>query len=210
MLAVSDSGSGMSLEVLEHAMEPFFTTKELGEGSGLGLAMIYGFAKQTGGHVAIYSEEGHGTTVKLYLPRAGEDTAQAGEETATEAPRARGETVLVVEDDADVRQLAVAMLEDLGYRVLQAPNGWAALLVLEESAPPDLLFSDMVLPRGLSGPDLAEKVKRELPAIKVLFMSGYTEDATRHNGLAGNGAELLNKPFRKRELALKVREVLDR
>ncbi len=210
MLAVSDSGSGMSPEVLEHAMEPFFTTKEMGEGSGLGLAMIYGFAKQTGGHVAIYSEEGHGTTVKLYLPRAGEDTAQAGEETATEAPRARGETVLVVEDDADVRQLAVAMLEDLGYRVLQAPDGWAALLVLEESAPPDLLFSDMVLPRGLSGPDLAEKVKRELPAIKVLFMSGYTEYATRHNGLAGNGAELLNKPFRKRELALKVREVLDR
>ncbi len=116
----------------------------------------------------------------------------------------------MVEDDGDVRQLAVTMLEALGYRVLQAPDGPAALVILEDCSPPDLLLSDVVLPGGLSGPDLAEKVKRELPAIKVLFMSGYADYAARHSGLAGHGAELLKKPFRKRALALKVRGVLDR
>ena len=210
ILAVSDSGSGMSPEVLERAFEPFFTTKEAGQGSGLGLAMVYGFAKQSGGHVTIYSEQGHGTTVKLYLPRMREEAAGAGDGTVTEVPRAKGETVLVVEDDADVRQLAVAMLEGLGYRVLQAPDGPAALVILDNCPPPELLLSDLVLPRGLSGPDVAEKVKRALPAIKVLFMSGYANHAARHRSLAMTDAELLNKPFSMRELALKVRGALDR
>jgi prevent-host-death family protein len=211
VLSVSDSGSGMSADILEHALEPFFTTKDVGEGSGMGLAMIYGFVKQSGGHLAIDSEVGQGTTVRLYLPRAAEEAApEDAEETGTEALRARGETVLVVEDNRDIRQLAVDLLEELGYRVLQAPDGWAALSLLEKSDPPDLLLSDVVLPRRLSGPDLAEKVKLELPTIKVLFMSGYADDAARDNGVAGNGTELLNKPFRKHELASMVRGVLDR
>ncbi len=174
--------------------------------------MIYGFAKQSGGHVAIYSEEGHGTTMKLYLPRAreGAAAARASEETAAEIPRARGETVLVVEDDAEVRQLAVAMLEGLGYRVLQAPDGPAALANLKDSSLPDRLLSDVLLSSSLSGPALAKKVKRELPAIKVLFMSGYADYAARHNGLTETDAEMLNKPFCMRDLAVKVRDLLDR
>ena len=208
MLVVSDEGVGMTSEVQSHAFEPIFTTKEVGQGSGLGLSMIYGFAEQSGGHVTISSEEGHGTTIKLFLPRA-EKAVGVREGAVTEIPRAKGETILVIEDDTDVRQLAVAMLQDLGYRVLQAPDGNAALLLLKESSAPDLLLSDVVLPYGLSGPDVAEKVKRELPAIKLLFMSGYTDYGTHHSGLTESGAELLNKPFRKQELARKVRRALE-
>ena len=211
MLAVSDSGGGMLPEVLEHALEPFFTTKEVGQGSGLGLSMVYGFAKQSGGHVAIYSEATLGTTVKIYLPRsAGEAAGVREQDAAVEIPRARGEAVLVVEDDSDVRRFAVSMLEDLGYRVLQAPDGWAALSLLKEAGPPDLLLSDIVLPRLLSGPDLAEMVRNDYPAIKVLLMSGYAKYSAEQKGLIKGGVELLNKPFRRQELAHKVRQALAR
>jgi CheY-like chemotaxis protein len=189
-------------------LEPFFTTKEVGEGSGLGLAMIYGFVRQSGGHVAIYSEKGHGTTVKLFLPRTAEQSPSAGEETVIEAPGARGETVLVVEDNADVRQLAVDLLEGLGYRVLQAPDGWAALSVVEASAPPDLLLSDVVLPGGLSGPDLAKRVLELYPGLNIIFMSGYPADAPKLNDFLGSDKVLLSKPFSRHQLAKALREAL--
>ncbi|MDH3473094.1 MAG: type II toxin-antitoxin system prevent-host-death family antitoxin [Rhodospirillales bacterium] len=209
VLAVTDSGSGMAPGVLEHAFEPFFTTKEVGRGTGLGLSMVYGFAKQSDGHVAIYSEEGHGTTVKLYLPRT-EAPADAPGPVEMEAPQGCGETVLLVEGNADVRLLAERLLGDLGYRVFTAEDARTALTVLDRIPQPDLLLSDVVLPGGLSGPDLAKQALELYPGLKVLFMSGYAEHAGRINGLAGKGAELLNKPFRKRDLALKLRAVLDR
>ncbi len=209
-LAVSDSGSGMSPEVLGHALEPFFTTKEVGEGSGLGLSMVYGFAKQSGGHVAIYSEEGHGTTVKLYLPRTGADAAQASEEAASEAPRARGETVLVVEDESEVRAFAEAVLGSLGYQVLAAKDGREGLEILENEPKIDLLLSDVVLPRGMSGPDLAKEAKRRVAELNVLFMSGHAESMDHNHSPLPQDVHLLNKPFRRLELAQMVRASLDR
>ena len=209
MLAVSDNGMGMTAEVQEQVFEPFFTTKEVGSGSGLGLSMVYGFAKQTGGHATVYSEEGQGTTVKVYLPRA-EPALQPSEAAAKgEIPRARGEKVLVLEDDPSVRELAVTMLKGLGYDVLEAGTGQAALEVLQVNQDIHILLSDVVLPGGMSGPALAEQAKDLHPDLKVLFMSGYAEKAIYHNQSLANGADLLNKPFRKRELALRVREVLD-
>jgi PAS domain S-box-containing protein len=214
MLAVSDTGSGMSPEVLEHAFEPFFTTKEVGAGSGLGLSMIYGFAKQSDGEVSIHSEEGRGTTVRLYLPRAEEATDKADGEISTEGPKAgphaNGETILVVEDDPDVRALAEVVLENLRYRVLTAEDGRSGLAALEKAPGVDLLLSDVVLPGGMSGPDLAEHVRRRSPRVKVLFMSGYVDTAIQHHSPLPKKAELLKKPFRKNELAQKVRAVLDR
>ena len=210
MLAVTDSGTGMTPEVLERAFEPFFTTKEVGEGSGLGLSMVYGFAKQSNGQLAIYSEPGQGTTVKLYLPRTDAATEQTGPEKTEAAHRARGETVLVVEDDSDVRHLTVSLLEVLGYRVLEAADGTAALAILERSPQPDLLLSDVILAGALSGPEMARDATQLYPTLKVLFMSGYAESAVHHNGLTGGHSELLNKPFHRQDLAQKVRSVLDR
>jgi CheY-like chemotaxis protein len=209
VLAVTDSGSGMASGVLEHAFEPFFTTKEVGRGTGLGLSMVYGFAKQSGGHAAIYSEQGHGTTIRLYLPRT-EAPADAPGPAEQEAPQGRGETVLLVEDSADVRRLAERLLEDLGYRVFTAEDARTALGILERVPRPDVLLSDVVLPGGLSGPDLAKEARERYPGLQVLFMSGYAEHAARINGPVEQGAELLNKPFRKRDLALRLRAVLDR
>jgi PAS domain S-box-containing protein len=209
MLAVSDSGSGMTPEVLERAVEPFFTTKDVGQGSGLGLSMVYGFAKQSGGDLVIDSQEGKGTTMRLYLPRTRAEIRPVEEETATEAPRGRGEAVLVVEDDRDVRALTEAMLEDLGYRVLSAEDGRAGLAALEGAPQIDLLLSDVVLPGGMSGPDLAVQAGLQDSDLKVLFMSGYADNAIRRSGLAGGDIELLRKPFEKQELARKVRAALD-
>ncbi|MCH9051087.1 MAG: PAS domain S-box protein [Proteobacteria bacterium] len=214
MLAVSDTGSGMPPAVIERVFEPFFTTKEVGNGTGLGLSMVYGFVKQSGGHVNIYSEEGHGTTVKLYLPEAGPGDAAALEEAAhegaNEAPAPTGgETILVVEDEAGVREIAVSLLKRCGYRVLEAEDGAAALKILDEHPDIDLLLTDVVMPGGMGGPDLARNARERRPDLKVLYTSGYPESAIVHRGALDEGVEMIGKPYQKDELAQKVRRVLD-
>ena len=210
MMAVTDTGTGMSKDVLAHVFEPFFTTKEVGKGTGLGLSMIYGFAKQSGGHVKIYSEVGHGTTVRLYLPRL--VSAAAVTSPAAPAPttgKGGGETILVVEDNPDVRRLVLRQLRDLGYAVIEAANGPQALKILEDGAAIDLLFTDVVMPGGMTGRQLAEAAKNRRPNLKTLFTSGYTEDSILRLGKLDPGVRLLSKPYRKHELATRVREALD-
>jgi CheY-like chemotaxis protein len=202
MVAVSDTGKGMAAGVIDRAFEPFFTTKEEGRGSGLGLAMVHGFAKQSKGHVKIYSEVGSGTSVKLYLPRSQRDVV---DETLAPAHLPRGTaTVLVVEDDTDVRRIAVAQLTDLGYLVLDAADAEAGLKVFTDTGNIDLLLTDVVLPGRLRGRDLADLVRRASPTTKILFMSGYTENAIVHDGKLDEGTLLLSKPFRREDLAKKV------
>ncbi len=207
MLAVTDSGCGISAEHMERVFEPFFTTKEPGKGTGLGLAMIYGFVKQSGGHVNIYSEPGQGTTVKLYLPRAPIDAA-AEDLARASAPVAGGlEAVLLVEDDELVRRFAHDQLVSLGYQVMQAGNGAQALEIIGSDAPIDLLFTDVVMP-GMSGRELADAALKLRPGLKVLYTSGYTDNAIVHHGRLDPGAHLLSKPYRRDELARKLRLVL--
>ncbi len=202
VLAVSDSGTGMTPSVLEHVFEPFFTTKEVGQGTGLGLSMIYGFAKQSGGHVTIYSEVGRGTTVKLYLPKAGGEAVPCKPEDLADLPRGRGETVLLLEDDDDVRALAVRILEALDYRVIEAARAEAAGEALAAAERVDLLLSDVVLPGKMNGPDFARQARDAKPGLKILFMSGYPAEAARRNGFADlGGAPLLKKPLDRRQLA---------
>ena len=208
-LAVSDNGTGIPREVMDRVLEPFFTTKPVGKGSGLGLSMVFGFVKQSGGHLKIYSEPGQGTTVSLYLPKAQELGVAPDREDATGAAAAGDETILVVEDDPMVRKLTVRILTALGYRALEAEDGPAALQWLNAADAIDLLLTDVVLPKGMSGPDLVRIALQRRPALKYLFMSGYARDAAIHNDLVGSGVRLLNKPFPKAELALKVREALD-
>ncbi|MEX1205293.1 MAG: PAS domain S-box protein [Dongiaceae bacterium] len=209
MLAISDSGVGMPPEVIERAFEPFFTTKGPGKGTGLGLSMVYGFVKQSGGHLKIYSEVGHGTTMRLYLPNATALEASA-EAQPLGAGLPRGdETVLVVEDDTAVRELVVSQLAGLGYAVLQAPDGPAAEAVLEGGAAVDLLFTDIVMPGGMTGRQLADRARRRRPGLKVLFTSGYAENAVVHQGRLDPGVHLLSKPYKKLDLARKIRQVLD-
>ena len=207
LVAVSDTGTGMAPEVLERAFEPFFTTKPKDRGTGLGLSMVYGFVKQSSGHVAVYSEPGEGTTVRLYLPRAG-----AAEEVAEKpeiASMPRGEaSVLLVEDDDLVRRYTHDQLAALGYRVQSAADGFEAKTILEGDAPFDLLLTDIVMPGGMSGRDLAEIAVELRPELKVLYMSGYTENAIVHHGRLDPGVSLLSKPFRRADLARKVHEVL--
>ena len=160
--------------------------------------------------MTIYSEEGVGTTVKMYLPRSLEQADEVPDEKHEAEPRSRGEIILVVEDDPDVRALAVALLSDLGYRVLEARDGRSALAALDRSSRVDLLFTDVVLPEGMSGPNLAAEVKRRFPAVAVLFTSGYTDNAIIHQGRLDKGVELLNKPYRRVALAKKIRSVLDK
>ena len=209
MLAVTDTGSGMPPEVREHVFEPFFTTKAVGAGSGLGLSMVYGFVKQSGGYVTIYSEEGEGTTIKLYLPRSTETEAVERKSVPGEVPVARGETVLVVEDDPDVRTLAVALLSSLGYQILEAATGVAALEQLGSTTRVNLLLTDVMLAGGMNGRELAAEAERRALGIQVLYMSGYTADAIMHHGRLDADAELLQKPFRRADLARAVRRVLD-
>ncbi|WP_282607163.1 two-component regulator propeller domain-containing protein [Pelagibius sp. Alg239-R121] len=209
MLAVTDSGTGMDATVQAHAFEPFFTTKDVGQGSGLGLSMVYGFAKQSGGHVSLYSEAGQGTTVKLYLPRDQAVEAKAVEDETAEIPRGRGEEVLVIEDDPEVRELVTRTLDGLGYRVTGVPEATAARAALESGQEFDLLLSDVVLPGGTSGPEFAEEVSARFPSLKVIFMSGYPADAAKRNGVLGSGDVLLNKPFRRHQLAKALRKTLD-
>jgi len=209
VLVVSDTGSGMAADVVERAFEPFFTTKGVGKGSGLGLSMIYGFAKQSRGHLKIYSEVGHGTTVRLYLPRGKAlETAAAATAASTESQRGT-ETILVVEDDPDVRQLAVTQLRSVGYKVLEAPDGASAISLLGSEARVDLLFTDVVMPGGMTGQQLAQKARRQRPQLKVLFTSGYTPESVVHQGKLDAGIHLLSKPYRRDGLARKIREVLD-
>lgn len=209
VVAVTDNGTGMPQGVIDQAFDPFFTTKDVGAGSGLGLSMVYGFVKQSGGHVSVYSEEGIGTTVKLYLPRS-EETAQAREPlSAKPEPGAQGETILVVEDDEEVRDMTIAMLERLDYTTLQCPNGKRALEILETEADVRLLFTDVVLPGGMSGPELARIVQARRPDMGILFTSGYTEDAMQQQGWMAEGIELLSKPYHKADLARKIRAAID-
>ena len=207
MIAVSDTGSGIAPDILDHVFEPFFTTKPEGEGTGLGLSMVYGFVKQSGGHAKIYSEPGQGTTVRLYLPRTRQEEDIV---IPTEAgPIAGGtETILVVEDDESVRSTVVDMLTDLGYRVLKAKDAQSALVVIESGIPIDLLFTDVVMPGPLRSTELAKKARDRLPAITVLFTSGYTDNAIVHGGRLDEGTHLLSKPYTREALARKVRQML--
>jgi len=209
MMAVSDSGHGMSEDVKEHLFEPFFTTKAQGKGTGLGLSTVYGIVKQSGGHVAVYSEEGHGTTFKVYFPRT-EAKADSVRASGSRRALARGtETVLVAEDEEVLRRLTVRILCALGYSVLEAANGGEALLICQNNPTPiDLLVTDVVMP-GMSGRRLAERLAETKPAMKVLFTSGYTDDAIAHHGVLEPGTPFIQKPFSASELALKMRELLD-
>ncbi|UJL75280.1 PAS domain-containing protein [Agrobacterium vitis] len=207
MLAVSDTGSGIAPEIIDKVFEPFFSTKAEGKGSGLGLSMVYGFVKQSGGHVKIYSEIGQGTTIRLYLPRAMQ--AEDVEIAVDTGPITGGsETVLVVEDDEAVRETVVALLADLGYRVLKAVDATSALNVIESGIPIDILFTDVIMPGTLKSPELARKARERLPNIAVLFTSGYTENSIVHGGKLDAGVELLSKPYTKEALARKFRHVL--
>jgi CheY-like chemotaxis protein len=211
VICVSDSGVGMSPEVLSRAFEPFFTTKEIGQGTGLGLSQVYGFVKQSGGHVKIYSELGQGTTVKLYLPRlhSSEDMAEPTE-IESRAPGAAGETILVVEDDNDVRAYTTSILSELGYAVLEAATGASALRVLESHPEIELLFTDVGLPGGMNGRQLADAARQLRPTLKILFTTGYARNAIVHDGRLDPGVVLITKPFSYAALAAKLRDVLDR
>jgi PAS domain S-box-containing protein len=211
MVAITDTGSGMSREILSRVLEPFFTTKKIGQGSGLGLSMVFGFVKQSGGHLKIYSEPDRGTTVRLYLPKAaGEAADDDTDDDADGLPASRGdETVLIVDDEAMVRTLTTRILGGLGYRVLEAADGPAALALLATGERVDLLITDVVLPGGMNGPQLARAARQHRPGLKTLFISGYTKNAIIHNGVLDDGVHLLAKPFAKRDLALRVRERLD-
>lgn len=207
MIAVTDTGTGIPPDILERVYEPFFTTKAEDKGTGLGLAMVYGFLKQSGGHVKIYSEVGAGTTVKLYFPRemASEDTLVGA---PTEEVQGGEETVLVVEDDDEVREVAVSMLTELGYRVVKARDAASALVVVDSGIPIDLIFTDVMMPGSLRSPDFARKAKERLPNVAVLFTSGYTQNAIVHGGRLDPGVELLAKPYTREALARKIRHLL--
>ena len=207
LLAVSDTGVGMPAGIIEQAFEPFFTTKPEGHGTGLGLSMAYGFAKQSGGHIRLYSEQGAGTTVKLYLPRTEQPEVQAQQSTV--GPVVGGsETILVVEDDLPVQATVIELLTGLGYSVLRASDAQSALSILQSGLPIDLLFTDVVMPGPLSSTELARQARLLLPDIAVLFTSGYTRNAIVHGGRLDPGVELLSKPYRQEDLARKVRQLL--
>jgi PAS domain S-box-containing protein len=210
MLAVGDTGTGMPPEVLDRIFEPFFTTKKFGEGSGLGLSMIYGFVRQSGGYVTVDSEVGRGTTVKLYLPRASSSGGQAAKAAPLATRKTGGsEVILVVENDERVRRTAVNLLRKQGYEVLEASTGGEALRLVDTLRHLDLLFTDVSLPDGMKGTDLAKEVRNRRPETRILFTSGYAETAMARDGSAENGTFLLLKPYRKGELADKVRDILD-
>jgi PAS domain S-box-containing protein len=208
MLAVTDTGTGMRTEVVGRAFDPFFTTKDIGKGTGLGLSMIYGFAKQSGGHLKIYSEVGHGTTVKLYLPRATGIQPEGPAPPAPEQETRGDETILVVEDEEAVRKLVVRNLRSMGYRVIEAADSAGAAELLRGDEPIDLLFTDVVLPGGMTGRQLADEARALRPGMQVLFTSGYTQNSIVHQGKLDTGVHLLSKPYRRDDLSRKVREVL--
>ncbi len=208
LIAISDSGLGMSTEAIERAFEPFFTTKEAGKGTGLGLSQVYGFMKQSGGHVKIYSEIGEGTTVKLYLPRHEGEEAIVPADDPVGSERGRGETILVVEDDDGVRQYASEILRDLNYQVIEAKDSATALRLLDADKKFDLLLTDVVLP-GKNGRELAAEVQRRRPGVKIVFMTGYSRNAIVHQGRLDRDTELISKPLIEGVVARKIRQVLD-
>lgn len=211
MVAVSDNGEGIPKEVLPHVFDPFYSTKETGKGSGLGLSMVYGFVKQSKGHINVYSEQGHGTTIKIYIPRSKAAHQDLAEQTIrTKLVPAGDETILVVEDDKAVRDVAISLLTGLGYKVLDADCGNEALIILDEHEGIDLLFTDIVMPGGISGTELAERAAANNQNLKYLFTSGYTDTTVFDNSLLDRGSDMLNKPYRKEQLAQSVRDVLDR
>ncbi|SEL99159.1 PAS domain S-box-containing protein [Xaviernesmea oryzae] len=207
-ISVSDTGSGIAPEILDKVFDPFFSTKAEGKGTGLGLSMVYGFVKQSGGHVRIYSEPGLGTHVRMYLPRAhaAEDDAEVMD---TSGVVGGNETILVAEDDEGVRTTVVEMLQDLGYRVLKASDAASALSVVESGLPIDLLFTDVVMPGPLKSTEMVAAARRLIPGLAVLFTSGYTENSIVHGGRLDAGVQLLSKPYARQQLAQKVRAVLD-
>jgi CheY-like chemotaxis protein len=210
LIAVTDTGAGMDKTTQERAFEPFFTTKEVGKGTGLGLSQVYGFARQSAGHVRIYSQVGEGTTIKIYLPRSVSNTESSVTDTSNDVSRWTGaETILVVEDDDGLRGYASEILEELGYYVLSASNGAAALEILRGEDRVDLLLTDVVMPGGLNGQQLADKAAVLRPNLRVLYMTGYTRNAIVHQGRLDAGINLISKPFSFEELAAKVRQRLD-
>jgi nitrogen-specific signal transduction histidine kinase len=209
MIAVSDTGAGIPAANLEKVFDPFFTTKEVGKGTGLGLSMVFGFVKQSNGHIKIYSEEGHGTTVKIYLPRATGLDLTAQEAQASSRIEGGNEVVLVVEDDALVRRYVVTQIDSLGYTTLEASNAVEALHVLGKTAVVDLLFTDVIMPGAMNGRQLVEEALKRRPSLKTLYTSGYTENAIVHHGRLDSGVLLLAKPYRKADLARMMRMALD-
>jgi len=209
MLAVSDTGCGMSPEIRDRVFEPFFTTKDKGKGTGLGLSTVYGIVKQSGGNIWVYSEPGLGTTFKIYLPVVDEPMIEEPKERPI-AERARGgETILVVEDDENLRRLTSLILKKHGYRILEASNGGEALIICRNLKEPlDLVLTDVIMP-GMSGRQLIEELRQIRDAFKVLYMSGYTDNAIVHHGVLDAGIDLIQKPFTIAGLLWKVREVMD-
>ena len=208
LISVTDNGSGMSPETVDKAFEPFFTTKETGKGTGLGLSQVYGFIKQSSGHIKIYSEPGEGTTIRLYLPRHDGEHADLPPPEQGDSERGRGETILIVEDDDGVRQYAAEILRDLNYQVIEARDSASALKLLEADKKFDLLLTDVVLP-GKNGRELANEIERRRPGSKVIFMTGYSRNAIVHHGRLDRGTELIPKPLTEGVLARKIRQVLD-
>ena len=209
MIAVSDTGSGIAPEIMSRVFEPFFTTKPQGRGTGLGLSMVYGFVKQSKGHVKIYSEQGHGTTVRIYLPRVMTEPAPAVDVAMVEGTgNLTGVRVLLVEDHPGVRDVAVKQLEEFGCQVVQAQDGPAALALLKKGHPVDLLFTDIVMPGGMTGVDLARHATELRPGLKILFTSGFAESALQGDQDQLTGRHFLSKPYRKQDLARRIREII--
>ena len=211
LIAVTDTGAGMTPETAERIFDPFFTTKPVGKGTGLGLSQVYGFVRQSGGHIKVYSEPGHGTTVKIYLPRH-YGTASSDTTPRLEAPTPRGaidETILIVEDDDNVRQLAVDSLVEMGYRVISSAGAADALRQLGSDAQIDVLFTDVVMPE-MNGRKLADEALKQRPKLKVLFTTGYTQNAIVHGGVLDRGVDVIVKPYPIAKLARKIREMIDR
>jgi len=209
VVAISDTGDGMTKEIMEKAFEPFFTTKGIGKGSGLGLSMVYGFVKQSKGHIKLYSELGHGTSIKIYLPRADGATLNIEQAHVTLPSTAKkSKLILVVEDNNEVLKLTSSMVEDLGYDVLRAETGDTAIKILEAHPEIELLLTDVILPGAINGPLLAKRAVELYPNLKVIFNSGYAEQAVVQNGILEEGAHLISKPFRKQQLANMIEDVL--
>jgi CheY-like chemotaxis protein len=210
VVAVHDTGCGMPPDVVARAFEPFFTTKDVGKGTGLGLSMVYGFVKQSGGHVRLTSDLGKGTVVRLYLPRSAVSVATANGARSAPSVLPRGEEmILFVEDDPLVRQHTERQIVTLGYRVVTAENAAAALAHVEEGCQPDLLFTDIVMPGGVNGRQLAQKLRLRWPALRVLYTSGYARGTLDVDGEQVPSKYVLGKPYRRSDLANKLRQVLD-
>jgi two-component system, cell cycle sensor histidine kinase and response regulator CckA len=209
LIEVSDTGAGIPADIVGRIFEPFFTTKEPGHGTGLGLSMVFGFIRQSGGHINVYSESGHGTTFRLYLPRDERATGNAAGRGATANPQGNGETILLVEDNAKLLNIAVRQLSDLGYRLLTAAGPSAAKTIIERDEPIDLLLTDIVMPGGMSGIDLAHHASARMPRLRILLTSGFPDARFGDDPNRALAWRLLSKPYRKEDLARAVRETLD-